>query len=311
MTGCYDREKNIMSDINYKFKYCKIEDIYHIFCCLSDTTFSAVELSIGKKGPYIISCETMMSMMKTIETIDFCCYRGAYSDAYMLIRKCRDDLLQYLFILKIIKNRHGLTEAELEQFCLEPESLIKMIEMEMEVLISGDRKTEAELAAEKWFYNELSEAGNARDRKKFFEAAKYKSYLMCNDKDIKYIFQRFLCDKWKYEDRKLNNYVHTNGIKYLTDNYQFQENIEKKDQELIETLQNVIDIFLTLLAVIDSTKLQSSDYRDAVETDTKPPEGSQYWVCPIIVGYMNDRFDIELLKYLQENEKNGMQILQK
>ena len=91
MTGCYDREKNIMSDINYKFKYC------------SDTTFSAVELSIGKKGPYIISCETMMSMMKTIETIDFCCYRGAYSDAYMLIRKCRDDLLQYLFILKIIK----------------------------------------------------------------------------------------------------------------------------------------------------------------------------------------------------------------
>ena len=66
----------------------------------------------------------------------------------MLIRKCRDDLLQYLFILKIIKNRHGLTEAELEQFCLEPESLIKMIEMEMDVLISGDRKTEAELAAE-------------------------------------------------------------------------------------------------------------------------------------------------------------------
>ena len=62
---------------NYEFKYNAIEDIWYIFFCLSDTTFSSIELSVGKKGKYVISCETMMSVLKTIETIDFCCYRGA------------------------------------------------------------------------------------------------------------------------------------------------------------------------------------------------------------------------------------------
>ena len=35
--------------------------------------------------------------------------------------------------------------------------------------------------------------------------------------------------------------------------------------------------------------------------DMEPLEGSQYWVCPVIVEYMNDRFDKELLRYIQEN----------
>lgn len=50
-----------------------------------------MELSYGKNGPYILSGETMMSICKTLENIDFCCHRNAYSDAYTLIRKFRDD----------------------------------------------------------------------------------------------------------------------------------------------------------------------------------------------------------------------------
>ena len=110
-------------------------------------------------------------------------------------------------------------------------------------------------------------------------------------------------------NKKIDNYVHTNGIKYLTDNYAFQVDKEQKENELIETLQSITDIFLSLLAVIDSTKLQSSDYLDALEIGMEPIEGSQYWVCPIIAEYMNDRFDKKLLSYIQENEGNGMQIL--
>ena len=29
-----------------------------------------------------------------------------------LLRKCRDDLMQYLFILNVIQNKHGLTDEE-------------------------------------------------------------------------------------------------------------------------------------------------------------------------------------------------------
>lgn len=58
-----------------------------------------------------------------------------------------------------------------------------------------------------------------------------------------------------------------------------------------------------------SIKFHSSDYLDALEMGMKPQGGSQYWVCPIIVEYMNDRFDKKLLQYIQNNEGNGMQFM--
>ena len=43
------------------------------------------------------------------------------------------------------------------------------------------------------------------------------------------------------EDRQLNNYVHANGIRYVMDNYIYQDKKKNKDKELIETLQNITD----------------------------------------------------------------------
>lgn len=284
-------------------------DGQHIFFCLADSTFSSVDVSYGKKGPYMLSGETMMSICKTLETIDFCCHKDAYSDAYTLLRKYRDDLMQYLFVLNVIQNKHGLTDEEAEEFTINSESMMKMIELDVSILVSGERKTDAELAMEKWIYNVLESSENNKDRKQFFDTSKYKSYLVSNNEKVKYIFDNFLVDKWLREDRKLNNYVHANGIRFVMDNYIYQNKKEDKDKELIETLQNITDIFLSLLSVIDSIKFHSSDYLDALEMDMEPQEGSQYWVCPIIVEYMNDRFDKKLLQYIQDNEGNGMQFM--
>lgn len=66
---------------------------------------------------------------------------------------------------------------------------------------------------------------------------------------------------------------------------------------------------MSLLSVIDNIKFHSSDYFDALEMGMKLQEGSQYWVCPIIVEYMNDRFDKKLLQYIQNNEGNDMQLV--
>ena len=298
-----------IEDTNYKFNSQDIENIWYIFFFLADSTFSSVDVSYGKKGPYMLSGETMMSICKTLETIDFCCYRDAYSDAYTLLRKYRDDLMQYLFVLNVIQNKHGLTDEEAEKFTINSESMMKMIELDVSILVSGERKTDAELAMEKWIYNVLESSENKEDRKQFFDTSKYKSYLVSNNEKVKYIFENFLVDKWLIEDRKLNNYVHANGIRFVMDNYIYQDKKEKKDKELIETLQNITDIFLSLLSVIDSIKFHSSDYLDALEMGMKPQEGSQYWVCPIIVQYMNDRFDKKLLQYIQNNEGNGMQFM--
>lgn len=48
---------------------------------------------------------------------------------------------------------------------------------------------------------------------------------------MEHIFKYFLADKWEVENRKLNNYVHSNGKKYLTDNYVHPGKTEK-DKEL-------------------------------------------------------------------------------
>lgn len=116
------------------------------------------------------------------------------------------------------------------------------------------------------------------------------------------------------EDKRLKKnceyiLVYAKNYDLLTDNYIYQNKKEDKDKELIETLQNITDIFLSLLSVIDSIKFHSSDYLDALEMDMEPQEGSQYWVCPIIVEYMNDRFDKKLLQYIQDNEENGMRFM--
>ena len=120
----------------------------------------------------------MMSVLKTIEVIDFCCDRKAYSDGYTLIRKFRDDLMQYLFILHVIQNKHGLSDKEFEEYPLEPEFILEVINKNIEILINGERKSKAELAMEKWIYDELDKLENIKDRKEFFGTSKYKSYLI-------------------------------------------------------------------------------------------------------------------------------------
>ena len=108
-----------IENANYRFKSEEIENIWYIFFCLSDSTFSSVDVSYGKRGMYILSGQTMMSICKTLESIDFCCYRNTYSDAYTLIRKVRDDLMQYLFVLNAIQNKHGLTDEETKEFVID------------------------------------------------------------------------------------------------------------------------------------------------------------------------------------------------
>ena len=60
-----------IEDTNYKFNSQDIEKIWYIFFCLADSTFSSVDVSYGKKGPYMLSGETMMSICKTLETSIF------------------------------------------------------------------------------------------------------------------------------------------------------------------------------------------------------------------------------------------------
>lgn len=300
-------------DEEYKFNNSELENIWYIFVALSDITFSKPEVSLGKQGRYALSCEIMMSAMNTITSIDFCMNRSAYADAYTLVRKLRDDLMQYLFILNVIKNMKKTPNIDndvgVEDLFSDVDKLWTIINRDIQFLISGAGKSVAELAMESWMYNELEKNKNAEYRKKYYDTSKYKNYLISQNEEIKKIVEDYLNLLWKDIDRKLNNYVHGNGIKYITNNYVYQVKKENQDIELVEVVQKILTFFLSILALVDSTKMQSSDYMDALDMGEKPEDNSQYWVCPCIVDYMNHFIDRKWLEYIQEHEKYGMKIL--
>ena len=74
------------------------------------------------------------------------------------------------------------------------ESIIKMLELD--AFVSGEKKTNSELAIEKWIYSELENPSNAKDRKEFFNASKYKSYIVSNNEKVKYVFDNFMVIKF-------------------------------------------------------------------------------------------------------------------
>ena len=275
----------------YKFNNSELEDLWYVFVALSDITFSKPEFSLGKHGRYALSCETMMSAMNTITSIDFCMNRRAYADAYTLVRKLRDDLMQYLFILNVIKNMKKTSDMEndvsIEELFSDIDKLWNIINHDIQFLISGEGKSDAELAMESWMYNELEKNNNAEYRKKYYDTSKYKNYLISQNSEIKKLVEEFLNPLWKDVDRKLNNYVHGNGIKYITNNYVFQVKKNIQDAELVESVTMILTMFLSILALVDSTKMQSSDYLDALDMGEQPENNSQYWICPCIVDFMD------------------------
>ena len=64
--------------------------------------------------------------------------------------------------------------------------------LDVSILVSGERKTDAELAMEKWIYNVLESSENKEDRKQFFDTSKYKSYLVSNNEKVNIFLIIFL-----------------------------------------------------------------------------------------------------------------------
>jgi hypothetical protein len=163
--------------------------------------------------------------------------------------------------------------------------------------------------------NSISEKGKDMDklRRQFFDASKYKDILVINP-IINACFDRFFSEMWKEIDRILNNYVHANGIWFITSNLPGYVVTREANpyEELLSVIRNITVMFFAFLVLIDPAIIRSSDYIDCLEMAVTPLEGSQYWVAKGFTKYI-DKYVVgvspELKKYLQENNKYGMEIL--
>lgn len=307
-----------MSDIfvgnNERCQIAELDEIAMILMGISDNMFSGPSVSISSIGTYFLQGESITATENTIKSIDFCCQRGYFADAFTLARKYRDDIIQYVFVAQIVENMQKLDDEEFKKLYgsdLTVENLVQAIESEMKILAAGTRKSAADLAVELWVYDALEDEKYFKERKQYFDTSKYVAQLV-KDEDIKQLMEIYLKDIWKETDRTLNNYVHGNGRKYILDNYPSYGDYQKRKQKLIETVHNITSIFISILSIALPNKIQSSDCRDDMEFDITPREGCQYWVMPMIVEFMDMHFPKihpNLLQFLENNNRYGMKML--
>ena len=131
----------------------ELEEIASILAGISENVCPSA--SICDKGFYVLFGESIISAENTIKSIDFCCQRGYFADAFTLTRKYRDDMIQYIFIAQVINNMLNVSDEDVKKYCgesLSVEGLIQLVENKLKILREGTNKTDTEIAVELWRY---------------------------------------------------------------------------------------------------------------------------------------------------------------
>jgi len=263
-------------------------------------------LSVAKH--YFLSDELIKSSSQTLKSIKFCCSIGSFSDANTLIRKLRDDLIQYLWILTVIEGRKSFTAESTKGIKLDnaEEFTKSFLNLQYNEILTDDEK-----ALTGWFKNSVSDLNRSERKKLEFE--NYMKILKQNKNISQILIEYNLEEYWNNLRIRLNNYVHNNGIQFSKYNF-----INANDKNLETHLKNVnfrvtyiSSIFLSLLLMIDSSLTSSTDYIDHLECNMQPPEDSQYILAPFIQIFIDEKvykLHPELKKYLKDNNINGMRI---
>jgi len=211
--------------------------------------------------------EIISSSSQTLNNLILCCEVGSFGDAYTLLRKLRDNLFFYLYILEISNSTDIFSETEMNKH---------------------------ELNIKKWLQNDLS--------KLYFKDT---LQFLSDSKSLKPAIEKYnLEEAINNINGTLNNYVHSNGAKYLNHpvGYNFYKNTRAFSDELYRIVELVIVSFLFFLILLRGNLVSSTDYVDSLDCQQEPEEGSQYWVAPFVkefvqnhVGVLGDDCD-EFLK---------------
>jgi hypothetical protein len=243
-----------------------------------------------KEKTYLLFDLFLLSANKTLDSIYVCCVNGCFADANVLIRKYRDDLFLYLFILEVLDNRKKLTESTIQK---------------------GYRKNKDDKAVDAWFDNKAFSGKFKRE----LDIANYFDRLKNNHEIKRCISQYGLEPIWENIRKKLNDYTHNNGIKFIKHNllrFLNKEDVEDCVKSILQDIGFITSIFLVILILIRPNYIMASDYIDYMDLGIKPPESSQHWVAPFISEYIDEyivKLHPELKAFLHYNNKYGMRIL--
>lgn len=193
------------------------------------------------------------STTRTLESIKMCCENTNFADAYILLRKFRDDLFYYLFVLTISKD------------------------IDLSKISGKDNFNKHEKLILDWMEDRLSNLNSSE----VLKAIGNSEYLSLAIK--KYNLQ----SSFKKIGDKLNNFVHSNGKSFYNEPiHKMGEKVERYCKEFTQELNYITVVFLFLLVLIKPLCVMAVDYVDYLDCGDTPPECSEYWVAPFVQEYL-------------------------
>lgn len=258
---------------------------------------------------FIFDMTLIENAIQTLNSIKLCCSIGSFSDANTLIRKFRDDLIQYAYILNILHNRKPFVE-EKDMKNIKTDNDENFADTLMKNRFNKSF-TDDEKAVIAWFKNAVHDLPGPIKKKLEFE--NYMKSLKQNDNISQILDEYNLKEYWDTLRKRLNDYVHNNGIQFSAQNI-----IRVHDKSLDIHLKNVLIrtsyiacFFIISILMIKSTLIASTDYMDYLECGLEPPQDCQYLVAPFIQQFIDNKIaklHPELKAYLKDYNINRMLI---
>lgn len=258
---------------------------------------------------YIFQTLLIDSAVKTLNSVKQCCSFAGFSDANILTRKYRDDLMLHLYILEVLNNRKVLTDAQQKDMeeNFDCDKFVKFVELGLYNTINGITKNSHDFIVDAWFEDKIT-------NEQQLSIKRYMKYFKENESIAKMLNEYKLENEWNAIRTKLNDYTHNNGQAHTRDNVLPDNDLKTINTRLIEiltSLKYITSVFLMLLILIDPLMIQSSEYIDYRECELEPPEDCQYNVAPFILDFLNEYVNTinpELKAFLRHNNKYGMLI---
>ncbi|MGF7230118.1 hypothetical protein, partial [Arachidicoccus sp.] len=154
---------------------------------------------ITAKNVLVLNTELIDSAVQTLKSIKLCCSIGSFADANALIRKLRDDLILYVYILNVIDQRKPFKEDPIDIKTDNAENFADSISK----LHFNDTLSEDEKAISAWLSNNVNELPNPIKRK--LEFKNYMNVLKENEHIYKILEDYKLSDYWEKLRRSLND----------------------------------------------------------------------------------------------------------
>lgn len=267
-------------------------------------------ISIFSETHHMYSVSTILidNSIKTLNSIKLCCSIGSFTDANTLIRKLRDDLVLYVYILNVVNNRKIFIEEDIKNFKTENQDDFLESFSNLRFNPEFDDNERAVIA---WLSNTVLQQSRSVKNKLNFE--NYMKFLKQNENINKILQDYNLQDYWETLRKRLNNYVHNNGNQFTSDNLikEFDSQLEVHLKNINIRVSYVVTFFLVLVIMTESALISSTDMMDYLICDEKPPEDCQYEIAPFVQNFLDKKvvkIHPELKQFLRDNNGYGMKI---